>query len=127
MLFGSLFSSYALRTGAQSWPDHRLYMGLTLLAGAIFLVVKTIEYGDKFSHGLYPATSNFLGLYFTMTGLHAIHVIAGMIVNAYFLWPGTRMWKSDPERFTNRIEVAGIYWHFVDVVWIFLFPVLYLL
>jgi cytochrome c oxidase subunit III len=54
-------------------------------------------------------------------------VIAGMIVNAYFLGPGTKMWQSDPERFTNRIEVAGIYWHFVDVVWIFLFPVLYLL
>jgi heme/copper-type cytochrome/quinol oxidase subunit 3 len=166
MLFGSLFSSYALlRAGAPSWPDqssivsvplatlntvvliassvtmvmawaslkshslpkYRLYMGLTLLCGAIFVVVKTIEYGDKFSHHLYPATSNFLGLYFTMTGLHAIHVIAGMIVNAYFLFPGTKMWKTDPERFTNRIEVAGIYWHFVDVVWIFLFPVLYLL
>jgi len=180
MLFGSLFSSYALlRAGAPSWPDQssivnvplatlntvvliassvtmvmawaslapraaavrrgdaeaataglrkfRLYMGLTLLCGAIFLVVKTIEYGDKFSHHLYPATSNFLGLYFTMTGLHAVHVIAGMIVNAYFWGPGTRMWQTDPERFTNRIEIAGIYWHFVDVVWIFLFPVLYLL
>ena len=111
----------------RSLPKFRLYMGLTLLCGAIFLVVKAIEYGDKFSHHLYPATNNFLGLYFTMTGLHAIHVIAGMIVNAYFLGPGTKMWKTDPERFTNRIEVAGIYWHFVDVVWIFLFPVLYLL
>jgi len=111
----------------RSLPKFRLYMGLTLLCGAIFLVVKAIEYGDKFSHHLYPATSNFLGLYFTTTGLHAIHVIAGMIVNAYFLGPGTKMWQSDPERFTNRIEVAGIYWHFVDVVWIFLFPVLYLL
>jgi len=180
MLFGSLFSSYALlRSGAPSWPDqasivsvplatlntvvliassvtmvmawaslaphaasvrrgdpaaasvalrrYRLYMGLTLLGGVIFLIVKSIEYSDKFSHHLYPSTNNFLGLYFTMTGLHAIHVIAGMIVNAYLIGPGTRMWRSDPERFTNRIEVAGIYWHFVDVVWIFLFPVLYLL
>ena len=101
----------------RSLPKFRRYMGLTLLCGAIFLVVKTIEYSDKFSHHLYPATSNFLGLYFTMTGLHAIHVIAGMIVNAYFLGPGTKMWQSNPERFTNRIEVAGIYWHFVDVVW----------
>ena len=193
MLFGSLFSSYALlRTGAPTWPDqseilnvplaalntvvliassvtmvmawaslaphtaavrdrlrsgdarataspaeasaeaeslkrYRLYMGLTLLGGAIFLVVKAIEYGDKFSHSLYPATNNFLGLYFTLTGLHALHVIVGMIVNGYLWGPGTRMWRSEPERFANRIEVAGIYWHFVDVVWIFLFPVLYLL
>jgi heme/copper-type cytochrome/quinol oxidase subunit 3 len=106
---------------------YRLYLGLTLLAGAIFLVVKAFEYSDKFSHHLYPSTNIFLGLYFTMTGLHALHVIIGMIVNAYLWGPGARMWRSEPERFTNRIEVAGIYWHFVDVVWIFLFPVLYLL
>ena len=166
MLFGSLFSSYALlRSGAESWPDQssvvsvplatlntvilisssvtmvlawaslkaqrfgrfRLFMALTLLLGAAFLVVKTVEYGDKFSHGLFPATSNFLALYFTMTGVHAIHVIGGMVVNAFLWGPGARMWHRDPTRFTNRVEVAGIYWHFVDVVWIFLFPVLYLL
>ena len=166
MLFGSLFSSYALlRTGALSWPDQsaivsvplatlntlvlisssvtmvmawaslnasrldrfRLYLGLTLVLGAVFLAVKGIEYGDKFSHGLVPATNNFLALYFTMTGLHALHVIGGMIVNAYLLGRGARMWRTDPARFTNRVEIAGIYWHFVDVVWIFLFPVLYLL
>ena len=105
----------------------RLYMALTLLLGAAFLLVKAIEYNDKFSHGLVPATNNFLGLYFTMTGLHALHVIGGMAVNAFLLGPGLRMWRTDPARFTNRVEVAGIYWHFVDVVWIFLFPVLYLL
>jgi heme/copper-type cytochrome/quinol oxidase subunit 3 len=102
-------------------------MAVTIALGAAFLVIKAIEYGDKFSHGLVPATSNFLGLYFTMTGLHAVHVVAGLIINAYLLGPGTRMWRSDAVRFTNRVEVAGIYWHFVDVVWIFLFPVLYLL
>jgi heme/copper-type cytochrome/quinol oxidase subunit 3 len=112
---------------SDSLKRYRLYMGLTLLGGAIFLVVKAIEYSDKFSHHLYPATNNFLGLYFTMTGLHALHVIVGMIVNGYLWGPGARMWHSQPERFANRIEVAGIYWHFVDVVWIFLFPVLYLL
>ena len=111
----------------NSLARYRLFMGLTLLCGAIFLGVKGIEYGEKFSHGLYPATNNFLGLYFTLTGLHAIHVIVGMVVNAYLWGPGTRMWHTEPERFTNRIEIAGIYWHFVDVVWIFLFPVLYLL
>jgi heme/copper-type cytochrome/quinol oxidase subunit 3 len=106
---------------------YRLFMGLTLLGGLLFLVVKTFEYSDKFSHGLYPSTNNFLALYFTLTGLHAIHVIAGLVVNAYLWGPGTRLWERDPVRFTNRIEVAGIYWHFVDLVWIFLFPVLYLL
>jgi heme/copper-type cytochrome/quinol oxidase subunit 3 len=114
-------------TAAQSLKRFRLYMGLTLLGGFIFLVVKTIEYSDKFSHHLFPATNNFLGLYFTMTGLHALHVILGMVVNAYFWGPGAKMWRTEPQRFANRIEVAGIYWHFVDVVWIFLFPVLYLL
>jgi cytochrome c oxidase subunit III len=106
---------------------YRLYMGLTILGGALFLVVKSFEYGDKFSHGLFPAENNFIGLYYTMTGLHALHVIGGMIVNVYLWGPGTKMWAHDRERFTNRIEVAGLYWHFVDVVWIFLFPVLYLL
>jgi heme/copper-type cytochrome/quinol oxidase subunit 3 len=154
MLFASLFSSYALlRSFAPTWPDQsavlsvplatfntiilitssvtmvlswvaakarrferfRLHMGLTLALGGAFLVVKAFEYGDKFSHGLVPATDNFLGLYF------------GMVVNAYLLWPGARMWHTEPERFINRVEVSGIYWHFVDVVWIFLFPVLYLL
>ena len=68
-------------------------MGLTILGGALFLVVKAFEYGDKFSHGLFPSTSNFLGLYFTLTGLHAMHVIGGMVVNAYLWGPGTRMWR----------------------------------
>ena len=106
---------------------YRLYMGATILCGAAFMVVKFFEYGEKFSHGLVPATNNFLGLYFTLTGLHAVHVLAGMIVNGYLWGPGVRMWRTDPQRFTNRVEVAGVYWHFVDLVWIFIFPVMYLL
>ena len=102
-------------------------MGLTLLLSVGFLVIKTIEYGAKFEHHLYPSTNTFLAIYFTLTGLHGLHVIGGMIVNAYFWGPGAKMWKTEPERFTNRIEVAGLYWHFVDLVWIFLFPTLYLL
>jgi cytochrome c oxidase subunit 3 len=112
---------------AAALKRYRLFMGLTILGGALFLVVKAFEYGDKLSHGLYPSTSIFLALYFTLTGIHAIHVIAGMVVNVYLWGPGTRMWHHHREQFTNRIEVAGLYWHFVDVVWIFLFPVLYLL
>jgi cytochrome c oxidase subunit 3 len=106
---------------------YRLYMGLTILCGVGFLVIKSFEYAAKFEHHLYPSTSTFMAIYFTMTGLHGLHVIGGMIVNGYLWGPGTKMWKTDPERFTNRIEVAGLYWHFVDLVWIFLFPTLYLL
>ena len=67
-----------------------------------------------------PSTDNFFGIYFTLTGLHGLHVIGGLIVNFYLWAPGFKMWESDPERFTNRIEIAGLYWHFVDLVWIFL-------
>ncbi len=106
---------------------YSMYMGLTLLCSFGFLVIKYIEYTSKFEHGLYPSTNNFLAVYFTLTGLHGLHVIGGIIVNGYFFGPGKKMWDSEPERFTNRIEVAGLYWHFVDLVWIFLFPALYLL
>ncbi|MAZ60742.1 MAG: hypothetical protein CMG50_01015 [Candidatus Marinimicrobia bacterium] len=106
---------------------YKLYMGLTLLCSFGFLIIKYIEYSSKFSHGLFPSTNNFLAVYFVLTGLHMLHVIGGIVVNGYFFGPGLKMWNTEPERFTNRIEVAGLYWHFVDLVWIFLFPALYLL
>ena len=74
-----------------------------------------------------PGHNTYTAIYFTLTGLHALHVIGGAIVIGFLWGPGSRMWKKDPERFTNRIEVSGLFWHFVDLVWIFLFPVLYLL
>ena len=64
---------------------------------------------------------------FTLTGLHAVRVIAGMVVNLFLWGPGVRMWHTNQARFINRVEVAGIYWRFVDLIWIFIFPVLYLL
>lgn len=73
-----------------------------------------------------PRHNTFLALYFTLTGLHALHIIGGLLVFLYLWGPGSKMWKTDPERFTNRVEVSGLFWHFVDLVWIFLFPVLYL-
>lgn len=106
---------------------YRLYMGSTIALALVFLVIKGFEYGAKFEHGLYPSESTFMAIYFTLTGLHALHIVGGIIVNSYLLGPGSRMWATDPARFTNRVEVAGLYWHFVDLVWIFLFPVLYLL
>jgi heme/copper-type cytochrome/quinol oxidase subunit 3 len=111
----------------NQFDKFRLYMAITLAFSFVFLVVKYFEYTAKFSHGLYPSTSTFLAVYFTMTGLHAIHVIGGIVVNGYLLGPGSKLWNENPEMFTNRVEAAGLYWHFVDLVWIFLFPVLYLL
>jgi cytochrome c oxidase subunit 3 len=78
-------------------------------------------------HNYGPSLNNFTGLYFTMTGLHVLHIIGGILV-IYMLWgPLNGMWKTDPERYTNRVEVAGLFWCFVDLVWIFVFPTLYLL
>ena len=111
----------------QDFGKFRLYGGSTVGLAVLFLVVKAFEYGDKFSHHLYPSESTFLAIYFTLTGLHALHIIGGIIVIGYFVGPGSKMWKTAPEQFTNRIEAVGLYWHFVDLVWIFLFPVLYLL
>jgi heme/copper-type cytochrome/quinol oxidase subunit 3 len=111
----------------NNFAGFRRNLGLTVLLGLAFLVFKAIEYNEKFQHGYFPATHNFFATYFTLTGLHGLHVIGGIIVNAYLLFPGSAMWKTQPERFTNRIEIAGLYWHFVDLVWIFLFPTLYLL
>ena len=111
----------------RQFGKYRIYMGATVLLGLVFLIVKYFEYGAKFEHHLYPSTNTFLAIYFTLTGLHMLHVAGGMVVNAYFLGPGAKLWKTDPVHFTNRVEHSGLFWHFVDLVWIFLFPVLYLL
>lgn len=88
----------------------------------------TIKKSDvTFMENFGPWHSTYLAIYFTLTGLHALHVIGGALVIGFLWGPGSKMWKTDPERFTNRIEVSGLFWHFVDLVWIFLFPVLYLL
>jgi heme/copper-type cytochrome/quinol oxidase subunit 3 len=105
----------------------RLFMGLTILCGLGFLVIKYIEYSTKFHHGYFPSTNTFLAIYFTLTGLHGLHVIGGMAVNSYLWGPGAALFKTDPVHFTNRVENDGLFWHLVDLVWIFLFPILYLL
>jgi cytochrome c oxidase subunit 3 len=111
----------------HDWGKHRLYLALTFLLALVFLVNKYFEYSAHLATGEGPWHSTFLAIYFTLTGLHGLHILGGMVVMAYFMGPGAKMWKSNPEQFTNRIEYTGLYWHFVDLVWIFLFPVLYLL
>ena len=111
----------------NQFDQFKKYMGLTVLLALVFLTVKSYEYFDKISHGDLPSASTFLAIYWTMTALHGLHIIGGVVVNGYFWGPGSKMFHSRPEMFANRVEAAGLYWHFVDLVWVFLFPVLYLL
>jgi cytochrome c oxidase subunit 3 len=111
----------------NDFAKYRRFLGATVFLAIVFLVIKGFEYSMKFEHHLYPSTSTYMAIYFTLTGLHGLHVIGGIVVNSYLLGPGSKMWKTEPERLTNRVEIAGLYWHFVDIVWIFLFPMLYLL
>jgi len=75
-----------------------------------------------------PKHSTFFATYFTITGLHGLHVLGGVIVFTYLWLPvGTKLYKRNPEHLANRVEVAGLFWHFVDLVWIFVFPLFYLL
>ncbi len=109
-----------------SLPKFRMYMAATIICALVFLVIKYFEYSSKFHHHHYPSTNNFFGIYFTLTGLHGLHILGGVAVNTYLLF-ATGLWHKDREHFENRVENAGLYWHFVDLVWIFLFPSLYLL
>ncbi len=105
----------------------RLWLGLTIGLALVFLVVKYFEYSHKFELGHFPSHDNFYAIYFTLTGLHGLHIVGGIVVLSYLAGPGAKLWNTDPEHFTNRVENVGLYWHFVDLVWIFLFPSLYLL
>lgn len=107
--------------------DRRLferYLGATIALACVFLVVKGFEYGAKFSHEHFPSTSIFYATYFTLTGLHGLHVVGGIIANTTLLFLSRSQW--DHPLFPGRIECAGLYWHFVDIIWIFLFPTIYL-
>ena len=111
----------------NDWGKHRLYLIATFVLAGLFLVNKYFEYADHLARNEGPSHSTFLAIYWTMTGLHGLHIIGGMVVMLYLIGPGAKMFRTNPERFTNRIEYTGLYWHFVDLVWIFLFPILYLL
>ncbi len=81
----------------------------------------------RFFSNFSPSLSPYYAIYFLMTGLHGLHVIGGAIVLAWFLFTGRKMYLTNPEHLTNRVEVGGLFWHFVDLVWIFLFPLYYLM
>ena len=74
-----------------------------------------------------PKHSAYFAVYFTITGLHGLHVLGGAIVFIYFFFCGEKLYRKNPEHMANRVEVSGLFWHFVDLVWIFVFPIFYLL
>ena len=95
-------------------------LGFTILGALTFLVVKSLEWTNEISHGYTITANTFWSFYYTAAGLHALHVIAGACIMAYVAVDAYR------GRELHRVELIGIYWHFVDVVWIFLFPLLYI-
>jgi cytochrome c oxidase subunit III len=122
----------ALQAGKRALSTRLL--ATTVALGSVFLVIKALEWSAKFHHGIYPSSGHlatfphgeqvFFGLYFVMTGLHGIHVLVGMAVLTVL----TRLVSQD--RITRHRSVAlengGLYWHLVDVIWIFLLPLFYL-
>lgn len=89
----------------------------------VVLDKKDISFFSNFT----PKLNTYYAIYFTLTGLHGLHVVAGALVLAWFWLCNGKMLKTNPEHLANRVEVGGLFWHFVDLVWIFLFPLLYLL
>lgn len=112
-----------------------VFLGSTLFLALLFLVNKFFEWSEKFSHGIYPGSSEladkgngeilFFGLYYVMTGLHGIHVIIGMIIMSFMAVFVIR--GSVTRDNYVKLENCGLYWHLVDLIWIFLFPLFYLL
>ena len=96
------------------------FLWLTILGALMFLVVKSFEWSGEIQHGFTPKSNLFWAFYYTAAGLHGLHVIAGALIMAII--------SLDVRKGINlqRVEFIGIYWHFVDIVWIFLFPLLYI-
>jgi cytochrome c oxidase subunit 3 len=125
----------AAQTGSKS-KTQVTWLLLTMALGLTFLVVKFFEYKHKYELGHIPGPNFhfegphadqvqiFISLYFALTGLHALHMIIGLGMMSVITWMAAKR-RFSPEWYTP-IELAGLYWHFVDIVWIFLFPLLYL-
>ncbi|WP_298271829.1 cytochrome c oxidase subunit 3 family protein [Geobacter sp.] len=125
LITSSLTMALAVAAARQGRKKRlQIFLLCTILLAASFLGVKYLEWSDDFARHLYPGTNLFFSLYFTMAGLHALHVIAGMGVLTTLLVMARRG-KLGRSRHTP-VEIGGLYWHFVDLVWIYLFPLLYL-
>jgi len=104
----------------QDGPKAARYLYLTAGGGGLFLCIKAFEWTTEIGHGLTITANNFWSFYYVAAGVHASHVIAGMII---MLIVAQRAKKNLD---LHRVELVGVYWHFVDLVWIFLFPLLYI-
>lgn len=103
----------------------RVFLLCTIALGCVFLGIKFLEYNQKFHHGIYPKTNLFFACYFLLTGLHALHVIIGiLLLSGVLLISFTGKYSAIHH---DTVENVGLYWHLVDIVWIFLFPLFYLL
>ncbi len=136
LLTSSLFmalSIHAIRDGRKRLTE--IFLSVTIVLGISFLAIKSFEWLAHFHHGLYPGSPvllklgkgeiMFFGLYYVMTGLHGIHVFIGVAVLSIMLVL-IHTGKIDKTRFA-ALENAGLYWHLVDIIWIFLFPLFYLI
>lgn len=118
-----LVSSGFLAAKALHWREigERVRARIALIAasalGVVFLVIKGMEYADKAAHGIGPETNAFFTFYYLLTGFHAAHVVAGIVILLLVTW------KDEP----RNIETGAQFWHMVDLVWVILFPVVYLL
>lgn len=120
LLTSSLTVILAHHEAHERRPDSAArYLGITILLGLIFTCFKLYEYSHEAAAGLLPSRSLFWSYYYLMTGLHMLHVLGGIIA-IFFVRLGVKRGQN-----LERVEAVGIYWHFVDVVWIYLFPLLY--
>lgn len=128
----------ALSIGAMKKGNGRLsfrMQGFTIMLGAAFLIIKYFEWGEKISKDIYPNSPVllqmnkgeilFFSLYYVMTGIHALHVLVGIGVISFMMYYTVRRIVTEDNY--SRLENTGLYWHFVDIVWIYLFPVFYLI
>lgn len=121
LLTSSLFAVLGHQAAEEKdGPRAARYLWMTVGGGAVFLLVKAYEYTNEISHGYTLFRDVFWSYYYTATGLHGLHVIIGMLILAIV---AADVRKG---RHLHRVELIGIYWHFVDAVWIFLFPLFYL-
>lgn len=114
----------ALKT--NDWSKHRLYLSLTIALGVVFLLIKRAEYREHIAANELPSLNTFFAIYYTLTAVHALHIVGGLVVMLYFLVTGAKSWAVNPGQFANRIEATCLYWHFTDFTWILLLPLLYL-
>jgi heme/copper-type cytochrome/quinol oxidase subunit 3 len=158
MLFGALFSSYALlrvaapswpaggdllslplgaantvvlllmtmaawRARSAAWPQARRFVLISCVLALVFLGIKTLEYSAEIRQGFVPSGNTFWATYFTLTGLHALHVVAGLVAN---VWAATGGGRVGVDMTIGRVRALSLYWAFVDIVWMIIFVLFYL-